>query len=61
MDTLNATDIPAEFRVECANADYTNGCNNYADTRTGGDMNPYGPTVYTCDECNDDAVAAYYG
>jgi len=36
-------------------------CGNYADTRTGGDMNPYGPVRYSCDDCIDADVAAYYG
>jgi len=59
MDTL--TEIPAEYRVRCANYDMPRECDNYADTRTGGDMNPYGPVTYKCAECIDDEVAAYYG
>lgn len=53
--------IPAEYRVRCHNYDSTVECQNYADIRTGGDMNPYGPVTYKCDECIDDEVAAYYG
>ena len=45
--------------IPCANVEY--GCENLADTRTGGDMNPYGPVTYKCDECIDADVAAHYG
>lgn len=47
-----------EILTECKNHDE---CGNYADMSTGGDMNPYGPVEYSCDECIDEAVAAYYG
>ena len=55
------TEIPAEYRVRCVNYDNPVECDNYADTRTGGDMNPYGSVQYKCDSCIDADAVGYYG
>jgi hypothetical protein len=55
MDTLAPVFVP------CANSTMAQDCENLADTRTGGDMNPIGPVAYYCDECIDSMAADYYG
>jgi len=60
VSMLNPDNVPTEYAVRCKNFDSSIECDNYADTRTGGDMNPYGNVSHLCGACTDAAVSAYY-